>query len=76
MTITSIKVNFAMLTTFSFGVSSNLSQQKSPTAEIITKNHFTYELQIQHFQFFEEIAKMIRNNKNIIQIYFRTWNII
>ena len=24
-----------MLTTFSFGVSSNLSQQKSPTAEII-----------------------------------------
>ena len=28
-------VNFDMLTTFSFGVSSNLSQQKSPKAEII-----------------------------------------
>ena len=28
-------VNFDMLTTFSFWVSSNLSQQKSPTAEII-----------------------------------------
>ena len=28
-------VNFDMLTPFSFGVSSNLSQQKSPTAEVI-----------------------------------------
>ena len=31
-------VNFDMLTTFSFGVSLNLSQQKSPTVEIIGIN--------------------------------------
>ena len=33
-------VNFDMLITFSFGVSSNLSQQKSLTAEIIGKYFF------------------------------------
>ena len=33
-------VNFDMLTTFSFGVSSNLPQQKRPTAKIIGGIYF------------------------------------
>ena len=69
-----------MLTTFSFGISSNLSQQKSPTAEIIGKYLFSrnnrpekmYAVGLFYYDKFEKIPnEKVVNMSKSTKPYFR-----
>ena len=66
-------VNFDMLTTFLFGVSSNLSQQKSPTAEIIGTDFLGTISPVEHFccdKFEETPNEKMVNISKLTKSYF------
>ena len=62
-------VNFDMLTTFSFGVSSNLSQQKRLTAENICAYNFRCWALL--FKFEETPNEKVVNMSKLTKPYFR-----
>ena len=62
-------VNFDMLTTFSFVVSSNLSQQKSPTAETRYRHNFSVG-QFCCDKFEETPNEKVVNMSKLTKLYF------